>query len=68
MIELNRITRLLSKAKFWRRQRNAIIYSSRYVIADKDIENERRADEKVQEQENVTAQRAIEEFLDCFDP
>jgi len=37
LIEMNRVTRLLHKAKFLTRQRKAVSYGHKYVISDYDL-------------------------------
>ena len=67
LIEMNRVSRLLHKARFMPRQRRAIAFFQRYIISEKDLD----------QQEGLDRQRAttiltddpyLDELMSGFDP
>ena len=66
MMEMNRVTRMIHKARFSSRQRRAINYSHRYVITAADLAREENAP-KHQMTVTETAY-LINDLADGFDP
>lgn len=63
---MNRITRLLNKSYFKRRQRQALKYSHKYVITADDIKDDDGAHRR--QAAPQTQQEKIDAILDGFEP
>ena len=71
MIEMNRVSKLLHRARFLLRQRRTLRFFRRYVISAEDIKNAKVAKEKKvkNEQERQVAQTVqMSSLLSGFDP
>ena len=66
IIEMNRISRLVHKAVFLNRQRRAINFSNKYVITNKDVQQDTLAKKKDKPAE--TFDENVSKILTGFDP
>ena len=73
---MNRVTKLIHKAWFLKRQRRAINFGHKFTISDLDIENaETQASKRLIQKESVNEDilsvdrdKILEQLLDGFDP
>ena len=72
MIEMNRVSQLLHKARFVPRQRRSIAFFRRYVISTRDIAKQENVEKQVDQDPRATTiltdQLYLDDLMSGFDP